>query len=98
VIEDIKRAKLDITVKGDIQDFLGINIDRKEDGSIHLTQPHLIDSILEDLRLEGDKVHVKSTSAKSSDILHRHADSEAFDGSFDYRSVIGKLNYLERDI
>jgi flagellar biosynthesis regulator FlbT len=96
VIEDIKRAKLDITVEGDIQDFLGINIDRKEDGSIHLTQPHLIDSILEDLRLEGDKVHIKTTPAKSSDILRRHADSEAFDGSFDYRSVIGKLNYLER--
>jgi hypothetical protein len=96
VIADIKKAKLDITVEGDIQDFLGINIDRKEDGSIHLTQPHLIDSILEDLRLEGDKVHVKATPAKSSDILRRHADSEAFDGSFDYRSVIGKLNYLER--
>jgi hypothetical protein len=41
VIEDIKQAKLDIKVEGDIQDFLGINIDWKEDGSIHLTQPHL---------------------------------------------------------
>jgi Reverse transcriptase (RNA-dependent DNA polymerase) len=39
VIEDIKRAKLDITVEGDIQDFLGINIERKSDGTIHLTQP-----------------------------------------------------------
>jgi hypothetical protein len=29
-------------------------------------------------------------------ILKRHTDSEAFDGSFDYRSIIGKLNYLER--
>ena len=26
----------------------------------------------------------------------RHAQSESFDKSFDYRSVIGKLNYLER--
>jgi hypothetical protein len=92
VIEDIKRAKLDITVEGDIQDFLGINIKRKEDGSIHLTQPHLIDGVLEDLRLTGDSVHIKATP----DILRRHAESEAFDGSFDYRSVIGKLNYLER--
>jgi hypothetical protein len=96
VIKDIKKARLDITVEGDIQDFLGINIDQKEDGSIHLTQPHLIDSILADLRLEGSNVHTKATPAKSSDILRRHADSEEFDGSFDYRSVIGKLNYLER--
>jgi hypothetical protein len=29
VIADIQKAKLDITVEGDIQDFLGINIDRK---------------------------------------------------------------------
>jgi hypothetical protein len=49
VIEDIKQAGLDITIEGDLQDFLGINIDRKEDGSIHLTQPHLIDQILKDL-------------------------------------------------
>ena len=43
-IEDIKKVKLDITVQeGDLQDFLvGVNIDQKEDGSIHLTQPHFI--------------------------------------------------------
>jgi hypothetical protein len=35
------------SIEGDIQDFLGVNIDRKDDGSIHLTQPHLIDQILE---------------------------------------------------
>jgi Reverse transcriptase (RNA-dependent DNA polymerase) len=96
VIEDIRRAKLDITIEGDIQDFLGINIDRKEDGTIHLTQPHLIDGILKDLRLDGPDVKIKSTPAKSSDILRRHQGSEAFDESFDYRSVIGKLNYLEK--
>ena len=49
-IEDIKKAKLDITIEG--EDFLGVNIDRKKDGTIHLTQPHLIDQILDDFRLE----------------------------------------------
>ena len=34
-IEDIKKAKLDITIEGNIQDFLGVNIDRKKDGTIH---------------------------------------------------------------
>ena len=29
VIDDFKKAKLNITVEGDLQDFLGINIDRK---------------------------------------------------------------------
>jgi hypothetical protein len=39
---------------------------------------------------------MKTTPAKSTEILKRHADSEDFDGAFDYRSIIGKLNYLER--
>jgi hypothetical protein len=97
VIEDIKQAGLNITIEGDLQDFLGINIDRKPDGSIHLTQPHLIDQILKDLRLDADDVHTKPTPAASSKLLSRHTDSPDFDGVFDYRSVIvGKLNYLEK--
>ena len=48
VIEDIKQAKLDITVEGDLQDFLGVNIDRKGD-QIKLSQPHLIQQIIEGL-------------------------------------------------
>jgi Reverse transcriptase (RNA-dependent DNA polymerase) len=57
VIEDIRKAKLDITVEGDIQDFLGINIVRKKDGTIHLTQPHLIDNIVRELRLDDPRAH-----------------------------------------
>jgi hypothetical protein len=94
-IEDIKKAKLDITIEGDIQDFLGVNIDRKSDGSIHLTQPHLIDQILEDLKM-GENTVEKSTPMSSSRLLSRHTGSEDFDASFNYRSVIGKLNYLEK--
>ncbi len=42
-IKDIKGAGLDIMVEGDLQDFLGVNIDRKGDRTIHLIQLHLID-------------------------------------------------------
>jgi hypothetical protein len=96
VIAAIRAAKLNIMVEGDIQDFLAISIDRKEDGSIHLTQLQLIDGILKDLRLDGELTKPKSTPAMSSTILKRYMDSKDFDGSFDYRSVIGKLNYLEK--
>ena len=97
VIRDLeKKAKLAITVEGDLADFLGVNIERQSNGTIHMTQPHLIDQILEDLRLNGDEVRPRSTPAASSKLLTRHRDSEAFDNSFNYRSVIGKLNYLEK--
>ncbi len=39
---------------------------------------------------------VKDTPACSSQILKRNLDGTKFDESFHYRSVIGKLNYLEK--
>ena len=46
IVKDLKKAKLNVTDKGDIQDFLGVNIQHKSDGTINLTQPHLVDQIL----------------------------------------------------
>ena len=57
-IKDIKADKINITNEGDIQDFLGIKIDHKPDTKIHLTQPHLIDQILYDLKM-GEKTNPK---------------------------------------
>jgi hypothetical protein len=98
IIKEMKQAELDITIEGDLQDFLGVHIERKPDDSIHLTQPHLIDQILKDLRLDGDSVTEKTVPASSSKLLSCHTTSEPFDNSFNYKSVIGKLNYLEKGL
>jgi hypothetical protein len=95
-IEDIRKAKLNITIEGDIQDFLGVNIERKPNGEVHLTQPHLIDQILQDLKMDDAELKGKSTPAAASRLLSRHSKSDPFDESFNYRSVVGKLNYLEK--
>ena len=65
IIKEMKQAELDMTVKGDIQDFLGINIECKEDGSTHLTQPHLIDQTLKDVHLDRDKPINKNLHKKA---------------------------------
>lgn len=97
IIKELQtKAKLSITVEGDLSDFLGVSIERRSDGTIHLSQPHLIDQILDDLRMNGSNVKSRSTPAASSKLLTRHSDSEPFDNSFNYRSLIGKLNYLEK--
>jgi Reverse transcriptase (RNA-dependent DNA polymerase). len=49
VVKMIQDTGLNITIEGDLQDFLGKNIQRENNGSINLTQPHLIDQILKDL-------------------------------------------------
>ena len=70
-IEDIKASKLDIKIEGDIPDFLGININRKLDGTINLTQPNIIDQIFYDLKM-GEYVTPKPTTAASSKLFSRH--------------------------
>ena len=87
---------MDITEEGSLEDFLGVNIERKDDGSIHLTQPHLIDQILKDLKLDKREVKPKPTPAASTKLISSHTKSEPFDESFHYRSIIGKLNFLEK--
>ena len=96
IIKDMKKSKLDVTIKGDLQDFLRVNTERKLDWSTHLTQPHLIYQILKYLRLEDGWVTTKPTPASSLVILSRNTESEAHDGSFNYCSIIGKLNYMEQ--
>jgi hypothetical protein len=95
IIKDLQKAKLNITKEGDLEDFLGVQIERKKDGTIHLTQPQLIDQILDGLRLNNNNVITKSVPASSSRLLSRHSNSEDFDRSFDYCSVlIGKQTLL----
>ena len=94
-ITAIKEAKLQVTLEGDLADFLGIKIERKSPNEIIFTQPHLIDDILQDLGLQHAK-EGKETPAASSRILTRNDYGADHDKSFHYRSVIGKLNYLEK--
>ena len=51
-IKAIQDAKLQITLEGDLADFLGVKIERKGTNEITFTQPHLIDDILNDLELK----------------------------------------------
>ena len=97
IIQQMKDANLDLTVEGDLSDFLGVNIDKQSDGTLLLTQSRLIESILADLGLGGsDTTSIKSTPMASSKLLSRHTESEPFDNHFHYRRAIGKLNFLEK--
>ena len=66
-----------------------------ENGTIELTQPHLIDSIINDLGFKAN-TKGKDTPAPSTASINRDLDGEGHDESWEYRSVIGKLNFLEK--
>jgi hypothetical protein len=80
---------------GDLNEYLGVKLTKNDDGTIKLAQPHLIAQILEDLHLQDD-THSKTTPANSSTTLEEGLDQDSMNGDFDYQSVIGKLNFLEK--
>jgi len=52
---DSLRSEFDLTDEGDnVKQFLGVKIDRKNDNSIEMSQPHLIQQILQQLQLTND--------------------------------------------
>ena len=84
-----------IQEEGDLADYLGIKLDHK--GNIlTLTQPHLIASILRDLNLDQVNTKARPIPALTSHLLTADEDGDPFDESFDYRSMISKLNFLEK--
>jgi hypothetical protein len=77
--------------------FLGIQVQRGKDGSLSLPQPQLIDSILKDFHLDNGRVANRMTPALKTRVLHKDTNGDPFDKPFHYRSIIGKLNYLEKN-
>jgi hypothetical protein len=95
-IQDIKDVGLEITVESKVDEFLGVKISQIDDETYNLTQPQLIQQILQDLHMQNDNVKVKHTPASPGQVLRQYQNSNDFDDHYDYRSIVGKLNYLEK--
>ena len=94
-VQELRDAKLEMEDKGDLKDYLGLNFTYQKDGSIIMSQPQLIDQIIQDVKLMAN-THLPSTPAAASKLLQRDQKAKPFNGRFHYRSVIGKLNYLDK--
>jgi hypothetical protein len=89
-------ALFDVTDEGEIDAYLGVKIARSSSSdSIELTQPHVIQQILDDVGMKPNS-KTKDKAAPSSTILRRDLDGDPFIEKWDYRSVVGKLNFLEK--
>ena len=97
VVTDLHACPQCFTVddQGDIGNFLCIQVQKQDDGSIKLTQPQLIESIIMDLHLQSGS-NSKTTLAVTSNLLHMDTNGRDMSPDFHYRSVIGKLNFLEK--
>lgn len=82
-----------LTDEGTLSDYLGIHIERSE-ASIRLTQPTLINRILATVGLSAQ--NIKATSTPATKVLQKDLGGLPRQQSWDYRSVIGMLNFLTR--
>ena len=87
--------KFEITDEGEIDEYLGVKVQRNEDGSFELSQPLLIEQILTTLGFNGRTTH-KTTPSLSSKILPRDKDGPDHETAWDYRRIIGQLNLKNR--
>ena len=80
--------------QGPLKDYLGIEI-VEQDGKVHITQRHLIDKVIATAKFKQEQLNTVETPASS--ILFKCAtmpDIPPNEAPFDYRSLIGQLNYL----
>ena len=97
VVEEMRTSskKLRVDDLGDVKDFLEIQVTRGKDKTITLNQPHLIDSILKDMKFQNNTKE-KDTPALSSVILQKDTQGKPLNNDFHYQRVIGKLNFLKK--
>ena len=95
-IVKIMAGTFKITDEGTLADYLGVKIRKDDQGKMTLTQGHMVESILNDLGIDGKSGKPKETPAMPSKLLTRDLDGEDFNRPWEYRSVVGKLNYLEK--
>mmetsp|Transcript_20491 Transcript_20491/g.29245 ORF Transcript_20491/g.29245 Transcript_20491/m.29245 type:complete len:426 (+) Transcript_20491:2855-4132(+) len=92
LITDLQKDYL-IGDTGSVQDFLGIRITTDNKGRIHMIQSGLIDSIIRDTGLTSGKTR----ETPADQILHPDKDGPPRIEKWNYRSIIGKLNFLAQN-
>jgi hypothetical protein len=81
--------------QGTVNDYLGIRITKDNTTkTIQMVQPGLIESVLQDLNLLSDS---KSKDTPASGILYPDKTGHPRTDSWNYHSVIGKLNFIAQN-
>ena len=90
---ELERQKYVLTNEGLMEEYLGIMISHNNDGSYQMSQPLLIDRIIESIPGMVDARSFK-TPAYYNVVLTKNVEGESRKEQWNYRSVIGMLNYL----
>ena len=93
IYAELERRKFKLTDEGTLEEYLGLQIKHYDDGSFRVSQPMLINRILATIPGMKEARSAKSP-AVSGAVLSKDEDGELRQEHWNYRSVIGMLNYL----
>ena len=92
VILGLRTCELELEVEDSATGFLGVNIDRRENGIIKLTQEGLIKRIIEALQI--DEKPRKFTPATTKPLI-KDLNGDPPDGTHSYPNIIRMMQYLQ---
>jgi ribonuclease HI len=75
---------------GNVKHFLGIDVNRDEDGNFHISQKQYIEKIVEEAGLNDGKISKYPLMTG----YFRHHDENYLESNNEYRKLIGKLLYI----
>jgi len=90
-IQKIKNTGMDLNVEDDVAGFLGVLINRNDDGTITLSQTGLIDRVVDALGLSSS--NPKETPAPIES-LGQDLQGSDYSKEYNYASVVGMMGYL----
>jgi len=89
----LKEMNFVFTEEGDVIEYLGIQIKNNKDGSMRLSQPYLLKRIIETIPGMKD-ANPRDTPAMPSVMLAKDVNGKPRKGVWNYRSVIGMMNFV----
>ena len=84
-----------LTNDGGIKNYLGVEVDSREDGKIELRQKRLIERIIESVGLEKDILAAAKPTPVVKPLLNKDLEGLPRKYDWNYRSIVGMLGYLQ---
>ena len=91
VCKDEQRHTFQLRDEGEVGDFLGVRIERRENNSFKLSQPGLIDKVLKASDMESSNSTITPSLTTP---LGKDTEGEPYHESWEYPQIIGMLMFL----
>jgi len=100
LVNNLKKKNLILSNEGSLSKYLGVDVKYKENGNFELIQPFPIQRVIDLLWITSNesKYNTRPTNPLVKPLLHKDLNGERRNSSWNYRTAIWMLTYLEGTI